>query len=236
MVIIRLHTDAKDENNIGSRYNAIGKEKFAQRILEPPVLPLQEQVRSLPKPATATVDVKDKLKLILSQLKKLLDYPVRTLQNKDKVSVNKSVIEFNNPITGSFKNESHNSGGSGSFDAEDGGLNFSEPLLNSPNRALSIQQVSSEHLALIVDGEYLLKIFGDGDAERLFVMLAKLCKSVIACRVSPEQKRLLVRLIKRGVSPQPITLAIGGRNLPDFIYNTGEFILLSLYLFCRWGK
>lgn len=215
MVIIRLHTDVKDENTVGGRYNAIGKEKFTQGILGPPAGPLQTPTSSVPKPQAA-VDVKEKLKHILGQLKKLLDYPVRTLLNKDKLSVNKSVIEFNNPIIGGFKKSSQNSGSGGSFDTSDAderGESFSEPLLHSRNKALSIQQVSSEHLALIVDGEYLLKIFGDGDAERLFVLLAKLCKSVIACRVSPEQKRLLVRLIKRGVSPQPITLAIGGIHL-----------------------
>jgi len=32
---------------------------------------------------------------------------------------------------------------------------------------------------------------------------------VIACRVSPEQKRLMVRLVKRGVYPRPVTLSIG---------------------------
>ncbi len=33
--------------------------------------------------------------------------------------------------------------------------------------------------------------------------------SVIACRVSPEQKRLVVRLVKKGVHPTPVTLSIG---------------------------
>ncbi len=40
----------------------------------------------------------------------------------------------------------------------------------------------------------------------MLLSLAMLCKSVIACRVSPEQKRLLVRLVKRGVFPTPVTL------------------------------
>eukprot|EP01034_Spumella_vulgaris_P026143 gene26144-32677_t len=73
----------------------------------------------------------------------------------------------------------------------------------------TLSQLSSEHLALIVDGDTLVKILGDEETERLFLSLAMLCRSVIACRVSPEQKRLVVRLVKRGVTPTPVTLSIG---------------------------
>ena len=43
----------------------------------------------------------------------------------------------------------------------------------------------------------------------MLLTLGGMCKSVIACRVSPAQKRLIVRLVKRGVVPTPVTLAIG---------------------------
>lgn len=43
----------------------------------------------------------------------------------------------------------------------------------------------------------------------MLLTLGSMCKSVIACRVSPAQKRLIVRLVKRGVVPTPVTLAIG---------------------------
>eukprot|EP01041_Mallomonas_annulata_P008259 gene8259-16990_t len=75
--------------------------------------------------------------------------------------------------------------------------------------SLRLDQLTSDHLALIVDGDTLIKIFGDAQAERLLLTLATVCKAVIACRVSPEQKRLMVRLVKRGVHPRPITLSIG---------------------------
>mmetsp|Transcript_27964 Transcript_27964/g.34016 ORF Transcript_27964/g.34016 Transcript_27964/m.34016 type:complete len:417 (-) Transcript_27964:166-1416(-) len=39
--------------------------------------------------------------------------------------------------------------------------------------------------------------------------VANRCDSVIACRVSPKQKALLVRLVRSYVSPTPVTLAIG---------------------------
>jgi len=82
-------------------------------------------------------------------------------------------------------------------------------MLHKPSQAPSLDQLTSDHLALIVDGETLLKIFGDAETEKLFLSVATICKSVIACRVSPEQKRLMVRLVKRGVYPRPVTLSIG---------------------------
>lgn len=52
-------------------------------------------------------------------------------------------------------------------------------------------------------------MLGNPEAERMLLTLGSMCKSVIACRVSPAQKRLIVRLVKRGVVPTPVTLAIG---------------------------
>ena len=72
-----------------------------------------------------------------------------------------------------------------------------------------LDNVKSEHLALIMDGDILSKLLGNVHAENMLLILARLCRSVVACRVSPEQKRLLVRLVKRGGQPSPITLAIG---------------------------
>jgi magnesium-transporting ATPase (P-type) len=73
--------------------------------------------------------------------------------------------------------------------------------------------LSSEHLALIVDGVILTKILSSVTLRLLFLELACMCKAVLACRVSPEQKRLLVRLVKLknqdNNQPTPVTLAIG---------------------------
>jgi phospholipid-transporting ATPase len=43
----------------------------------------------------------------------------------------------------------------------------------------------------------------------MFLRVACMCRCLVACRVSPAQKRLLVRLVKKGVKPKPVTLAIG---------------------------
>eukprot|EP01038_Epipyxis_sp_PR26KG_P007214 gene7214-9844_t len=90
--------------------------------------------------------------------------------------------------------------------------NEDSPLIPTPlsQKAYpSLSQITTEHVALVVDGEFLSKVFGDPQAERLFLSLSMICKAVIACRVSPEQKRLVVRLVKKGLKPQPVTLSIG---------------------------
>lgn len=85
--------------------------------------------------------------------------------------------------------------------------NFVRHSVTSSN---PLQDVQTDHLALIVDGPSLGRIFGDWEMERLLLRVARLCKSVVACRVSPAQKRMLIRLVKKGVKhPKPITLAIG---------------------------
>lgn len=43
----------------------------------------------------------------------------------------------------------------------------------------------------------------------MLLQIATICKAVIACRVSPSQKALIVNLVKKNVYPMPMTLAIG---------------------------
>lgn len=80
--------------------------------------------------------------------------------------------------------------------------------------------LSSEHLALVVDGVVLTQILGSVTLRGMFLELACMCKAVLACRVSPEQKRLLVRLVKlknqNNSQPTPVTLAIGNRSIVFF--------------------
>ncbi len=45
--------------------------------------------------------------------------------------------------------------------------------------------------------------------ERELLEIARQCKAVVGCRLSPLQKAQVVRLVKYGVSPSPLTLAIG---------------------------
>lgn len=76
-----------------------------------------------------------------------------------------------------------------------------------------------ETLSLIVDGAALLEVMkavedkNCGAEERKlmlqFLAFAKMCKSVIACRVSPDQKRQIVAMVKLHSKPTPLTLSIG---------------------------
>lgn len=64
-----------------------------------------------------------------------------------------------------------------------------------------------ETLALIIDGKSLTYAL-EKDMEKLFLDLAVMCKAVICCRVSPLQKALVVKVVKR-YQKESILLAIG---------------------------
>ncbi|KAK5946682.1 aminophospholipid translocase [Knufia obscura] len=72
----------------------------------------------------------------------------------------------------------------------------------------SQQSTGGEHdvLALVIDGKSLTFAL-EKDMEKLFLDLAVKCRAVICCRVSPLQKALVVKLVKRHV--KALTLAIG---------------------------
>lgn len=63
-----------------------------------------------------------------------------------------------------------------------------------------------ETLALVIDGKSLTYAL-EKDLEKQFLELAVMCKAVICCRVSPLQKALVVKLVKRNL--KAILLAIG---------------------------
>ncbi|KAK4986830.1 aminophospholipid translocase [Elasticomyces elasticus] len=66
--------------------------------------------------------------------------------------------------------------------------------------------VEMEALALVIDGKSLTFAL-EKDMEKMFLDLAVICKAVICCRVSPLQKALVVKLVKRHL--RAILLAIG---------------------------
>jgi phospholipid-transporting ATPase len=66
--------------------------------------------------------------------------------------------------------------------------------------------VELETLALVIDGKSLTYAL-EKDMEKSFLDLAVMCKAVICCRVSPLQKALVVKLVKRHL--KAILLAIG---------------------------
>ncbi|CCK70227.1 aminophospholipid-translocating P4-type ATPase DRS2 KNAG_0D04880 [Huiozyma naganishii CBS 8797] len=76
-------------------------------------------------------------------------------------------------------------------------------------KALSENKLSQHDLntlALIIDGTSLSYAL-ESDLEDYFLAIGKLCKAVICCRVSPLQKALVVKMVKRKTSS--LLLAIG---------------------------
>lgn len=67
--------------------------------------------------------------------------------------------------------------------------------------------IEMETLALIIDGKSLTFAL-EKDLEKLFLDLAVICKAVICCRVSPLQKALVVKVVKK-YQKESILLAIG---------------------------
>ncbi|KAI9808395.1 MAG: Phospholipid-transporting ATPase IB [Pycnora praestabilis] len=73
-------------------------------------------------------------------------------------------------------------------------------------RSQSKGGIEMEALALVIDGKSLTYAL-EKDMEKMFLDLAVICKAVICCRVSPLQKALVVKLVKRHL--KAILLAIG---------------------------
>ena len=76
-------------------------------------------------------------------------------------------------------------------------------------RAVRPSSMSDGPRALVIEGAALKFLLGDPDLEEILFSVASQCEAVIACRVSPKQKALLVNLVRRNVKPEPVTLAIG---------------------------
>lgn len=89
--------------------------------------------------------------------------------------------------------------------------NSAATRINIENKLTAIRNQSAggaelETLALVIDGKSLTFAL-EKDMEKMFLELAIMCKAVICCRVSPLQKALVVKLVKRNL--KAILLAIG---------------------------
>ena len=52
--------------------------------------------------------------------------------------------------------------------------------------------------ALVIDGPSLISAMDDPQIKSALLQFSNRCRAVIACRVSPDQKRALVNLVKTG--------------------------------------
>ena len=89
-----------------------------------------------------------------------------------------------------------------------GGVPYVDYLMKPKHHKLKKSVESDqEPLALVIDGRALSYALED-DVKMIFLELATMCKAVICCRVSPLQKALVVKLVKKNVE-DVVTLAIG---------------------------
>lgn len=118
---------------------------------------------------------------------------------------------------------------------------------------------SDRQVALLVTGQAISDI-EDNETIDTFLKLGMLCRVVLACRVSPSQKALVVKMVRDGVQPTPVTLSVGdgandvpmiqeahigvgifgkeGRqavNNSDFAIGQFQFLKHLLFLHGRWN-
>lgn len=92
------------------------------------------------------------------------------------------------------------------IDEEEGTLELSEIAERWASRA----KKDVDRRGLMVTGKSLSVLMSSSeDMKEEFLEVAQGCAVLIACRVSPAQKAELVRLIRTGVEPAPVTLSVG---------------------------
>jgi phospholipid-translocating P-type ATPase (flippase) len=93
---------------------------------------------------------------------------------------------------------------------EDAGRERRSSTVEDKRAAAGVMTLSEiDNLALVVSGPALELVLRDPDLTTKLLRIGQACKVVVACRVSPLQKAQLVRMVKKGISPRPVTLAIG---------------------------
>ena len=79
----------------------------------------------------------------------------------------------------------------------------------------NLDNFETTNLALVISGKALDHLLNpnENQSEKKFTSIARICSVVVACRVSPKQKALLVQLVKKSMKISngnlPITMAIG---------------------------
>ncbi|GAB5362728.1 hypothetical protein AAMO2058_000823000 [Amorphochlora amoebiformis] len=83
----------------------------------------------------------------------------------------------------------------------------SRPDSKESKREISIVHLKS--MGLVIHGKTLEHIMSHDIRRAMLLEFGMSCKVVIACRVSPLQKSQMVEMVRKGIKPEPITLAIG---------------------------
>ncbi|TYJ54546.1 hypothetical protein B9479_004773 [Cryptococcus floricola] len=87
-------------------------------------------------------------------------------------------------------------------------------LLNKRLFAIKNQRMGgdTEELALIIDGKSLTYAL-EKECSEVFLELAIMCKAVVCCRVSPLQKALVVKLVKRSTDAPLLAIGDGANDV-----------------------
>ena len=91
---------------------------------------------------------------------------------------------------------------------------YAQKLLNMHKRLFDVhfpERIKPDtDVALVVDGSSLMFFDENSRTQRLMLLqIGQRCRSVVACRLSPLQKQMLVNLVKVDSRPETVTLAIG---------------------------
>lgn len=86
----------------------------------------------------------------------------------------------------------------------EGGLNKIASVLGPPTRD-TLQNNPKRTFAVVIDGD-TLRYALDESLKPLFLNLGTQCDTVVCCRVSPAQKALTVKLVRRGYIFRPARL------------------------------
>eukprot|EP00469_Lotharella_globosa_P019054 CAMPEP_0167813604 /NCGR_PEP_ID=MMETSP0112_2-20121227/1949_1 /TAXON_ID=91324 /ORGANISM="Lotharella globosa, Strain CCCM811" /LENGTH=1523 /DNA_ID=CAMNT_0007712711 /DNA_START=269 /DNA_END=4840 /DNA_ORIENTATION=+ len=84
-----------------------------------------------------------------------------------------------------------------------------DPPASDTKSSNDIRNVHLKSMGLVITGAALEHIMKHDVPRGMLLELGMACKVVIACRVSPLQKAELVQMVRQGIKPEPITLAIG---------------------------
>lgn len=66
--------------------------------------------------------------------------------------------------------------------------------------------------AIVIDGDALKLVLEEGLRQK-FLLLCKMCKSVLCCRVSPAQKAAVVRMVKNGLDVMTLSIGDGANDV-----------------------
>jgi phospholipid-transporting ATPase len=89
---------------------------------------------------------------------------------------------------------------------------FVTKKLTAIKQARETTSTEADILALVIDGKSLTFAL-EKDLEKLFLDLAVMCKAVICCRVSPLQKALVVKLVKRHLKANLLAIGDGANDV-----------------------